>query len=193
MKKVLKTISVSLIVALLFSISAIPAFAAEKTSINSPILRMNMPVYDHYEVIKNVRYNEGYLMCNMSFDNSGNSGTMSVNFIAQTSGTQTGSFSSTFTASGEMNTVLAKVSASAGVTVANSVSWTEGRQYGAAITVSPGKSGYLAGYIPAMACTGYRVFKVYNSSNDSYFYDYRKVVDVRTPIANSWHIKAVTY
>lgn len=90
--------------------------------------------------------------------------------------------------SAELELILSKVQATVTVSGTASRSWTKGYTYGTETEVPPGKIGTVTAYIPGTSSSGYAVYKVYNTYDDTYFYDYRARGAI-IPAKNAWNMK----
>lgn len=186
-----KLISLVLVLAISFAI-AVPAFAETKDSGNVIKPQAYMPVFDHYDPKLNRIIEKGYLASTMVVDNRSNPySPAQMQFIANSSGTVTGSFSSSFKAGAEMDAAFATVSAEVGYQLETSTSWTKGQQYGAETEVPAGKRGQLKGYIQAVTTSGSKVYKVYNTTTENYTYKSVSVSNAKTPIDSDWYIEVI--
>lgn len=171
----------------------IPLLDAEAETIyqdpNIPMPRVLYPVLTSYTQSKKTIDNEAFYSGTCSGDNRQSSVPLNLTYESNTTGTARVSATVTATASTDFNLIVSKVNATVSIGGTMERSWTKGKRYGAAVSIPARKQGQLTAYIPGTFSSGTGHYKVYNSSDSSYFTD-TKGIGAKVPSKNSWHIKS---
>ena len=131
------------------------------------------------------------LVDRVSMYNGGNHPT-TLTYKVGYSGTFTASNSYNGSTSVEMSSIVAKVDATVSVGGTNSRSWTKDTSYQAQMTIDPGYSGQIDGYIPGTSSNGQLVHKVTDDGSGQYWYEYTPV-GAMVPAETSWHFVTSTW
>ena len=160
-----------------------------KNSKSSVIGRgISLPVLDHYsETSESLNWTQKYVGVTR-VDNSGNQYTgASIIFTA----TSTDSWSASGTygteVSAEMDLIVAKVNVTSSLQATVTRSWTNGTQYGTSTTVPAKTIGKITAYIPGTSSSGYACYKVYNTSDSSYYWNNIPKGAI-VPANNAWNL-----
>lgn len=145
-----------------------------------------MPVFDHYsENSETLNWKQEYVGVTR-VDNSKSSAPADIIFQAVSSGSFSISGTVGVETSTELNAILNKVKVTASISGTSSRSWSTGSTYGTKSVVPAGKIGKITAYIPGTASNGYAVYKVYNTTDDTYFIDNRPRGAI-VPAQNAWN------
>lgn len=145
-----------------------------------------LSVFDSYKYTSgstNARYKwiGTYIAQNTTYNLTG-----TAQYQASQAGSWSGSISTSCSGSTEINAVLGKIQANLGVTATVSRSWTTGVSYGASYPVPPRTEVTITAYIPAAVTSGYKVYRVYNTTTGGYTYQNVPISNVSAPLSNSW-------
>jgi hypothetical protein len=146
-----------------------------------------MPVFDHYsETSSIVNYKLKYVGVTR-VDNSGNKySSASLIYTATVSSSWSISGTTGAEVQAELTAIVAKVKVSSSVSGTASRSWSKGTTYGTSTTVPAGKIGKVEAYIPGTTSKGNAVYKVYNTSDSTYYYENRSRGAV-VPSSSGWN------
>lgn len=134
---------------------------------------------------------QGNYVSSISGVNNG-SGTLVLRYKTETSGAFTAAATIQGTVRAEIDLIVGKVDASTTLGAVFQREWRTGQTFGSSYDVKPGKRVEMIGYIPTTTSKGTAKYKVYNSSDDKYFYD-TKAVGAKVPCRNAWHIVVNEY
>ncbi len=152
----------------------------------SPML-LYMYTFDHYsENSETLNWKQKYVGVTR-VDNSGSVSPTTLTFIASTTNSWSISGTTGSEVTIELNAIKAKVAATSQFSATGSRSWETGFSYGVSTTVPPHMIGKVTAYIPGTSSSGYAVYKVTNTSNNTYWYENRARGAI-VPAQNAWNI-----
>lgn len=195
---------------LVFSLSSIPASAANKDATSKALLKTTgslegsaisdedskmatklvMREFVRYDASLNQRINK-YFSLGSVIGTNNTPNPLTISFSYQTSSSVTTTLGNSISSSTTIDAVIAEVSFDTALNLAVSRSWVQGTSSGASLVLPAYTTATISGYIPGVSTQGSLVYYAYpDSSYSSGWYEYVSLSKSYIPIADEVYLEA---